>query len=226
MHVWIRRTDALTEADLAAEIPLLSLEERERHARFRFARDRRDFAAAHALLRRSLSRYADLPPNEWVFQQEAGGKPSLGHGGVPPLSFNLSHTDGLVACAIATGLDVGIDVETVDRRVDVGVAERFFSAAENAGLRRSASAGIRASRFFELWTLKEAYVKALGQGLSHALDTIVFQVDGGTILFTPPPGIDAASWQFALFSPTDRHRLAVAARRGRQALSIELFASE
>jgi len=163
----------------------------------------------------SLSRYAEVPPRQWAFRIDTGGKPSLvADEGAPLLSFNLSHTPGLVACAIAGGADVGIDVESVDRIVDDRVARRFFSARENAALRRCASDALRARRFFALWTLKEAYVKAIGQGLSHPLNSVVFTIgDDDTIAFTPPAGVDADAWHFRLVAPTARHRLAVAVRR-------------
>ena len=201
-------------ADISDAVTRLSPDEHMRCARFRFARDQRDYAAAHALLRTSLSRYADLAPESWQFHAAPGGKPSLVLGdGMPPLSFNLSHTDGLVACAIAGGSDVGIDVEAVERDVSDGVAERFFSESECADLRHCASEPLRARRFIELWTLKEAYVKAIGKGLSHPLDSIVFDVaDRGSILFLPPPDVDVATWSFSLSAPTEHHCLAVAMR--------------
>jgi 4'-phosphopantetheinyl transferase len=212
VDVWYRITDTLDEMDVADGIALLSPDERERHSRFAFARDRRDYAAAHALLRESLSRYAAVAPMAWRFR--AGGKPSLvADDGFPSLSFNLSHTHGLVACAISNGSDVGIDVEAVDRSIDESVAERFFFETESADLRRCVSHE-RQRRFFELWTLKEAYLKAVGEGLSHPLNTIVFGLTiGGSIDFRPPADVDPAAWQFALFAPTERYCLAIAVRR-------------
>jgi len=214
VHVWCRATDALEEADLTPLISWLSPDERTRWARFRFPHDRRDYAAAHALLRTSLSQYADLAPGSWQFREAPGGKPQLVPAdGVPPLSFNLSHTHGLVACAITNGADVGIDVEAVARHVGDGVAERFFSPRENADIRQCASEPLRARRFIELWTLKEAYVKAIGTGLAHALDSIVFDVaDRESIVFLAPPGVDVAAWSFSLTMPTEHHCLAVAVR--------------
>jgi 4'-phosphopantetheinyl transferase len=209
VEVWYRLTDTLGETDVMSAVALLSSDERAQQSRFVFARDSRDYAAAHALLRESLSRYADIAPTAWRFR--AGGKPSLAadHDS-RSLSFNLSHTHGLVACAVAGGRDVGVDVEPTDRRVDDGVAERYFSKTENADLQRCASHE-RQRRFVELWTLKEAYVKAIGEGLAHPLNTIVFEIhDRDSIVFVPPAGVDARAWQFALFAPTERYRLAVA----------------
>jgi 4'-phosphopantetheinyl transferase len=229
VHVRYRVTDTLEEADIASAAAMLSPDEHARYARLMFARDRRDYAAAHALLRTSLSQYAEVAPRQWTFRTDARGKPSLAadHDG-SRLSFNLSHTHGLVACAVAGGADVGIDVESVDRVVDDRVARRFFSARENADLSRCASDALRARRFLALWTLKEAYVKAIGQGLSHPLNTIVFVIgDDDTIAFTPPSGVDARAWRFRLVAPTARHHLAVAVRQpDSAAVSILLVPTE
>jgi 4'-phosphopantetheinyl transferase len=115
---------------------------------------------------------------------------------------------------VGRGTEVGVDVEVVaPRNVPVEVAERFFSAAEVAHLRACAD-GVRDVRFTELWTLKEAYIKAVGTGLSHPLDTFSVLPDGPAGLrFEAPAGVDAASWQFALLAPSARHRLAVAVHR-------------
>jgi 4'-phosphopantetheinyl transferase len=218
VHVWCRSTDSLGCAELNDLVSRLSPDERVRYARFRFPRDQRDYAAAHALLRTSLSQYADVAPESWRFHEAPGGKPRLlPADGRPRLSFNLSHTHGLVACAITSGADVGIDVESVDRYVGSGVAERFFSASENADLRRCASEPLRARRFIELWTLKEAYVKAIGKGLSHPLDSIEFDVaNRESIRFLAPPDVEVAAWRFSLAAPTEHHCLAVAVRHDHQ----------
>jgi 4'-phosphopantetheinyl transferase len=217
VHIWYHLTEALDEAGVARAVAILSDAERTRARRFVFARDRRDFAAAHALTRLALSRYGDLAPERWRFQEGPDGKPSLAAGrGTPPLTFNLSHTHGLVACAIAPGVDVGIDVERVDRPVDgEEIAARFFSPGERADLARCPPEG-RARRFFELWTLKEAYIKAIGKGMLHGLNTFGFALnEPGSIGFVPPSDIDRAAWQFALFAPTGLHAMAVAVRRER-----------
>ncbi|MDA1184689.1 MAG: 4'-phosphopantetheinyl transferase superfamily protein [Acidobacteria bacterium] len=218
VHVTYRHTEALGGTALDADVSLLSVDERARLARFVFARDRRDFAASHALLRRRLSTHADLPPDAWTFEVEPGGKPHLSadHVGADPafnLAFNLSHTHGLVACAIGRGVDIGVDVESIDRAVEGrDIATRYFSPDE-IRLLDACDAVERQARFIELWTLKEAYVKAIGRGLGHSLATFGFAFDGERgIRFAPPPGEQAMQWTFALLAPSARHRLAVATR--------------
>jgi len=226
VHVFYQTTDAVDEA---AALAVLSDDERLRHSQFVLDRDRRDYAAAHALLRWSLSRYASVAPEAWQFRNGRHGKPSLAgdYGGLP-LAFNLSHTHGLVACAIAVHADVGIDVESVTRAVDEGVSRRFFAAAEQDAIGRAPAPRERAERFFELWTLKEAYIKAIGLGLVHPLSTIVFEVGvDRSVAFTAPAGVDPAPWRFVVFAPREDYTLAVAARAARGAMSaVTVFAGD
>jgi 4'-phosphopantetheinyl transferase len=208
-------TGTLDEGAISAAVDQLSLEERARHARFRFARDRRDFAVAHALLRRALSAQFQLPPGDWTFVPASNGKPRLEAdlAARTHLSFSLAHTDGLVACVVTRDADVGIDVEAIDRSTDaLEVAQRHFSPFEIADVEQC-RADSRQPRFIEIWTLKEAYVKAIGDGLSCPLDSFGFVFDGpASLRFRSTDAADSASWCFALFAPSDRHRLAVAVR--------------
>jgi 4'-phosphopantetheinyl transferase len=213
-QIWYRFTESLDEDAVRAEVAQLSPDERARCQRFVFRRDRRDFAAGHALLRRVLSMHDDVRADAWTFVADANGKPALAHGaGAPPLAFNLSHTNGLVACAVTRDGEVGVDVECVERVTDSrDIAERYFSTAELAQL-DACRGDERAARFIELWTLKEAYLKAIGSGLAQPLDTFAFSFDdAGGVRFSAQPDAGPAAWTFALFAPSPRHRLAVAAR--------------
>jgi 4'-phosphopantetheinyl transferase len=209
-------TALITDEALGTAIEHLSPDERAQQRRFVRREDRRDFVAAHSLLRRVLSEHVNVAPHEWAFTKGSKGKPYLASGGVDEtdLSFNLSHTLGLVACAVTRGADIGVDVEHVDRCVDtLSVADRYFSAAESVHL-RECSPIERPRRFFEIWTLKEAYVKATGDGLSGRLDDLAFVF---TDLSTSFSCVSLSreslhNWRFALFRPTENHCLAVAAR--------------
>ncbi len=214
VHIWFRPTEALDEAAIDAAVSVLSDDERTQFERFHSARDARDYAAAHALLRTSLSRYADRGPSRWRFDRTPPGKPFLIEEDGFSASFSLSHTHGMVACALTAAAALGVDVECIDRKVDsADIAARFFAPAEAAHLAQL-DGEVRRERFFDLWTLKEALVKALGVGLAESLNRFAFAVapDGG-ISLSAPAGIGAQSWQFGLFAPGPRHRLAVAARR-------------
>jgi 4'-phosphopantetheinyl transferase len=213
-RIWYRFTESLDEDAVRAEVAQLSPDERARCQRFVFRRDRRDFAAGHALLRRVLSMHDDVRADAWTFVADANGKPSLARQSAAlPLVLKPSHTHGVVACGVTRYGEVGVDVECVERVTDGrDIAERYFSTAELAEL--DARAGDeRAARFIELWTLKEAYLKAIGSGLAQPLDTFAFSFDdAGGIRFSAPPDAGPAAWTFALFAPSPRHRLAVAAR--------------
>jgi phosphopantetheine--protein transferase-like protein len=210
VHIWFRTTGSAGTADVQAARATLSAGERQRADRFHFSDDCRDYTLAHDLLRRTLSTYRSVEPDGWHFQADAAGKPFLADD--PRLSFNLSHTRHLVACAIAAGPPVGIDVERAARMLDAGaIARRYFSADESASLARCRDKD-HTMRFVELWTLKEAFVKAVGAGLTMPLDSMSFALDEGGIVFEPPPGYAASEWHFALFEPSGEARLAVAVR--------------
>jgi 4'-phosphopantetheinyl transferase len=213
VHVWFHATAALDEAAIAAAASVLSDEERAQYHRFRFAHDARDYAAAHALLRATLSRYGDRAPESWRFDKTANGKPFLVDQGARCASFSLSHTNGMVACAVTADVDVGIDVECVDRDVDMpAIAARFFAPTEAAHLGQLDAAAQR-DRFFDLWTLKEALVKALGTGMAGSLAALAFTIGADGDIRLDARHLETNAWQFGLFAPGPRHRLAVAVRR-------------
>jgi len=210
--VWLCRVQSLVDADLAIMDRVLSEDERARRDRFVFAEDRRAFTAAHALLRTVLSRYSPLPPEAWRFETTPHGKPFLApaQAGDPPLSFNLSHTRTVVACAVAVEARLGIDVQESGRPADVlSIAERHFTAIERQLLTGCPREEVDV-RFVEIWTLKEAYVKAVGTGLSLPLDSFGFSLgDASGLTFDGPA--DASRWQFWLAALSSTTRIAVAA---------------
>jgi len=195
---------------------LLSEDERSRSARFVFARDRIHFVAAHALVRRALSTYLPLRADEWRFTTNAFGRPEVAGTDVEPrLRFNLSHTDGLVACAVTRGNDVGVDVETLQRGAPIDIAEDVLTQSELAAL-RELPISERPSRFLEYWTLKEAYVKARGLGLSLPLRAFAFHRDerGEIGVIRDPSLNDQETWQFISWRIEDAFQVAVAIGAG------------
>src|SRR3954471_14571245 len=164
VHVFFRETGSLSETAIATAVSTLSPDEKAQFARFYFARDARDYAAAHALLRAVLSRNTDRRPESWRFEKTPQGKPYLPDDNGASTFFSLSHTHGMVACAVTSGGDVGIDVDSLERDVNVlDISARFFSRGE-AQLLAELDPESRCRRFFDLWTLKEALVKAIGGG--------------------------------------------------------------
>lgn len=188
--------------------------EQARADRFRFAADREAYIAAHRLTRVLLARFGDRAAPDWRFVTGRFGKPAIdpvqNHGG---WQFSLSHTKGLVACALGRDAELGLDVEARDRIVDaLELAAHNFAPAEVAWL-RALPAAQRQRDFLRLWTLKEATVKATGQGLSASLADFAFTLDPIRIAFTGEDADDPARWQFHQQTPTDRHLLALAVRR-------------
>ena len=199
----------------------LSPEEEAANRRFRVESPRRQHLAARGLVRITLSRYVAVDPRSWRFRLGPDGRPEIdGPDGLPALRFNLSHTDGLVACAVTLGFDSGVDVERPGRRVrdPLRLAEHSFSPAELSALERLGGVALQ-QRFFDLWTLKEAYVKALGAGfLSLPARRFAYRIDDGIIRMTIEPdlGDDPGDWQTMLLAPEPGYRLALAVRRGRR----------
>jgi 4'-phosphopantetheinyl transferase len=226
VDIWLVRTDALDHADLARLRTLMTAEEAERGSRFVRATDRDTFTVTRALVRTTLSRYGPTAPRDWRFVTNAHDCPFVdpAQAGDPPLHFNLSHTRGLVALAVARGHRVGVDVERMDRDVTDGIAERYFAPAEVRDL-----AAVPPERqpqvFFDYWTLKEAYIKARGLGLALPLDRFAFTLRGEaapTIAFAPGFDDDAGRWQFWQSRPTPDHRLALAVEREAGDLAVTL----
>lgn len=217
VHVWMVAPEAASSAaQLAEHRALLSADERDRCRRYLFENSRRQFLIGHALLRTTLSHYVDRDPRDWTFVPGPHGRPELIDAkGVPPLRFNISHTNGLVVVAIGLGGELGVDVEDVRRATRAPeFAAEFLAVPEREAL-AAASPADRHARFFELWTLKEAYLKARGLGLSLPLDTFWFRTDPPRIAvsFLPAVDDDPETWQFVQTRPTQFHVMSVAARR-------------
>lgn len=221
-HLWVADPDELAgTGHLSGYLDILSPAERERMRRFYFERDRLAFLAARGLVRTALSWCVpSVPPGVWEFAYTERGRPEVAAPDVRPvLRFNISHTRGLVACLLTAHIDCGVDVEKLDRVADfLRLAHKVLSAAEYESL-LAAPAHARHELFFGYWTLKEAYVKARGCGISMPLDKCAFEFrpDGIRPAFDPSLDDDGAGWQFAQWSPTEEHLLAVALRRGRAA---------
>lgn len=199
VRVWTMRTSGLDEADVAPWAGLLDAPERARAARFAFPHSRIAFIAAHALARAALAGATGAPPAAFTFAAGAHGKPAaLLHGSPAGPAFNLSHTHGLVGVALAAipGVQLGFDLEPIDRRAPIEVARRYFTATEIAWLEGLAPSA-RAEGFFRLWTLKEAFLKATGKGLTQDLASFWFAVEPPVIGFAPELGECAQDWCFA-----------------------------
>ena len=159
----------------------LEADELERAGRFHFEKHRRHFIVARGFLRSVLAQYLGAQPGALRFEYGAYGKPALGS--EHSLRFNLSHSNEIALLAVALNADLGVDVEHI--RGDFAsedIARRFFSRAE-VEVFNALPPGEQVAAFFRCWTRKEAYIKAIGKGMSQALDA--FDV-------TLAPGIEPA----------------------------------
>lgn len=192
-------------------LPLLDDAERERHARFHFEVHRHLYLVAHALCRSLLARYTGIEPAALRFEAREHGKPELAAGlSTQPLRFNLSHTDGMAAVAVARDA-IGVDVERIDRRIELEmVARRVFAPVELEGL-MARQGPARQRRFFELWTLKEAYVKALGDGITAPLREIAITLPAEALPTLESPHEAGPVW-LRLEAPSPDHVMALALR--------------
>jgi len=211
--VWWLATEASTPADWRRWLLLLDHDERQRAARFGLELDRREFIAAHALLRTMLAFYLARPAAAWRFCADAEGKPAVAaETASPACQFNISHTRGLVTAAVATHGRIGIDVERIDEtKADFSVAETYFAPSEVA-LLQSMPESQRPVWFFRLWTLKEAYLKAIGTGLGAPLQSFAFDFNPIRISFASG-GDDPNRWHFAMLPAGDQHVLSLAIDR-------------
>jgi 4'-phosphopantetheinyl transferase len=245
LQLWLAHPGDLAEPAVEeACAALLDDAERARAARFRFDRHRREYLATHALTRVALSHAHPLPPHDWRFSVNKYGKPSpipgsprtgLGPwGGVPGcgLRFNQSNSVELAVCLIsrpaaqsgAAAPDVGVDVESFTRAEEIVLlARRVFSAAERAQF-EVLPITARPDRALSLWTLKEAYMKARGMGLSLPLDGISFLFDGPEAMrLEVAPGVDddPGRWRFCRLDYAG-HRIALAVEAA-AAGELEIF---
>lgn len=215
VDVWCTRPEHVDTAErIAACDRLLSSEEHARRDRFVFAEDRHRYRVTRALVRTTLSRYAAVAPDAWGFRASRHGKPAVDAPATfRALRFNVSHAKAMVVCAVARRYAIGVDVEDVTRTVEIAsLARRYFAPAEADDV-LAAHGPARRERFFAVWTLKEAYVKARGIGLSLPLELFAFTIGPGgavTVAFDPRLRDDPARWRFFLRPLDGRHRLALA----------------
>jgi len=172
VHVWLVNAGA---KDIPQDVLTTSLseDEKERAARFKFAKDRRLYVAAHSALRSLLADYLRVAADTIHFVSGPHGKPAL----APPLAaggleFNLSHSHEVALVAVAQQRAVGVDVEFIKREFSFDeLARRFFTTKEVAALCELPQT-LQREAFFKCWTSKEAFLKAKGTGLSGKLDEV------------------------------------------------------
>jgi len=196
----------------------LSVEERDRMQKFHAPRHRHIYLVAHALVRGALARELDCEPSELIFESNTYGKPSL----VLPassakLEFNLSHTEGMCVVALSKSSRVGCDVESLNQPgLEVDIARNFFTPEESEDILNCHPAQ-QVERLLTYWTLKEAYIKAEGQGLSMGLDTFYFSLQDNQpprLMLKSGAQQPSAAWQFKQVMISDHYLFSLAIEPG------------
>jgi len=175
--LWTLECLAPRPSDIAAWRGVVSPDELRRSERFVRHSDRTTYLAAHALLRVVLEAVGGRPASNWTFCSDGIHRPHLSEQNPTNLEFSLAHTHGMAACIVAAGHPVGVDVEPLNRRpLKRDVLATILSPDELAFV-VNAPEGSGHERFLELWTLREAYVKATGQGLQFPNETFSFALN-------------------------------------------------
>ena len=200
VDIWLARDPQLRDAALLAAFDrVLSADERARVSGMRFEAGRHQQLVTRAMVRMVLSNYRpEVAPDAWQFEPGEHGRPAVARGmteAARALHFNLAHTEGLVVMAVGCIARIGIDVERADDRSRLSIARRYFSTVEMNSL-EALPAEEQPRQFKRLWTLKEAYLKAIGTGVIGGLASMTFHLDGETVRFERAADPDARRWLF------------------------------
>lgn len=215
VHVWCASLDQST-TQFQQLAKTLSPDEHLRANRFRFEQHRQRFIIGRGVLRAIMGRYMNVEPSQLQFCYGQYGKPALATSTIPGmLNFNLSHSGGMALYAFARDRQIGIDIESVRSLSEVEeIAERFFSKREYEEL-RAFPLSQQHQAFFRYWTLKEAYVKATGRGLSLPLNQFevsLTQGDSAVLLKTPIDSQEASHWSLKELNVGDGYAAAIAVK--------------
>lgn len=222
VQLWAFPLDLEPERLRALE-SFLSRKELDRANRYHFPLDRHRFLAGRGQLRLLLSRYLESDPAALDFNYGCYGKPGLSEPWAGTnLHFNLAHSDGLAVAAIADA-ECGIDVEQIRFLDDFDdLVARFFSPREKLGFKRL-PAEEKAEAFFNLWTRKEAWLKAVGEGIGYALDRVEVSYlprEPARLLALPEAAGPVSRWTLKAFEPAPGFAAALALAKAPGSISI------
>jgi len=232
IHLWTVELERYTNVDSQQTCAaMLSEDERIRSQRFCFEQHRQRFITTRGVIRSILSRYCnEFNPIEWRFEFGSQGKPSIEFPKLPkPLYFNISHSKNRIAAAVSRHPNIGVDIESVSpKREFVKIAQRFFSTPEVEAMLCLTPAR-QLSRFYDLWTLKESYLKASGSGLIIPLRQFSFsfpQNEKVDITFDNKLNEKPDDWNFWQFDDGENYRLALALKPNEHQDNYKIIATE
>jgi 4'-phosphopantetheinyl transferase len=229
IHVWCCRPSLIADSQLLQQyFSLLNEDELKRYHRFHFDKDRHRHLVTRALVRTTLSHYIpNIQPKSWIFDHNDFGKPSIGNTISDSIQFNISHSQDFIVVAVTNEQTIGIDVECIRERKSFNdLIDHCFNKEEQLYLFEDNSREVF-ERFFQLWTLKEAYIKAFGKGLAISLKDITLKVDENTsITFRGKHKDDPSKWLFHSFKPDPHYQLAIAIeKKSDKPSQVRLFES-
>lgn len=213
VHVW---SICLNQFDPAMIYASLSPHEHARMKRYRFTKNRMQYAGTRYALRKILSCYLEGAPHEHEFILNPFGKPNLLN---QALNFNLSHSEERAVIAITQHQEIGIDIERVQMHFNPALAKRFFSHSEYAALMSLAKEN-QAAGFFRIWTKKEALIKAIGRGLAISLSSFAVSEQAKTDHLD----FDHAEWIVQSLDQQDAYQIAIASNDTVTSISYHAFA--
>ncbi len=217
VHIWFSFCDEIQDKEIIAHYrTLLAPNEALKLSQFRFSSDRHRYLVTRVLVRTVLSKYFPISPTQWSFSTNSYGKPVVANeiDALTKLSFNLSHTKKIVMLGVTTNNALGVDVENV-RSAPLQIADRFFSPMEALSLRSSPVAD-QNEKFFRYWTLKEAYIKACGKGLSIPLNSFSFHLAKNSpikLSLNHAVNDDPGRWKFWQLFLSKEHLAAICVER-------------
>jgi 4'-phosphopantetheinyl transferase len=210
IHLWLVPLDASPDTAASLEA-LLAPDEKTRAARFRFPEHRLSFIVARGMLRVLLGFYLGRAAADVEFSYTDFGKPRLL--GNSDIRFNVSHSGSFALYAMTRYGELGVDVEQHRVMDDLeSIAERFFTPGELSDLLNVPLDG-RTAAFFRCWTRKEAFVKAVGEGLSIPLDSFRVSIDSGEACLLHAPPSESERWSLYDVTPMNGYAAALMAER-------------
>lgn len=232
-HLWYVRDDELDPALLGDVYDsLITPDEQARHNRYKLAKDQRLFLATRWLERTTLSRYEKVAPEAWRFHYDTNGRPEIATPHVDGLKYSLSHSKGMVLMGLTRQRAIGVDVQFMEPLPDLLKVARVFCSAQE--LERIDKAGTDTQShelFYEIWTVKEAYLKAIGTGMqiAPARCTVTRTHDHHTRIESPaslgsdPPDSRPNAWlSYDWRIDANYHAAAVVLKKSNDPISLQL----
>lgn len=232
VHLWTITPQNISSIEQLTFLKsLLNEAELKKYQKYRQPKAQHTALITRAFIRTVLALYLNKNPHELEFTINSHGKPELTDIDIP-LRFNLSHNDQLIICSVCLDHDIGCDVENINRKISIdSIAKRYFSAKEAKALLTLPTAR-KQTRFFEYWTLKEAFVKAMGIGISFGLETFSFEIaQSEKIKFNDNikltiddkhSALNPTAWYHCLIYPDQTHCIAISVNCNTKNIPLEV----